>query len=154
MKKTFNPLASISFFVPPFMVIVGMSTVIIRFQKLNEDQVIHLFSNIYQHLVFPIIFGILFGIIAGVVPFSLSTRQEYFFQKNRKMAWKIVLPILFLFGTLPFLGLVKSLEWMSLLGIFVVTASLFYASFYEAIKAYKLRLTIRAKKAEEAEIGV
>ncbi|MBP6856388.1 MAG: hypothetical protein KBC42_01140 [Candidatus Pacebacteria bacterium] len=154
MKKTFNPLASISFFVPPFMVIVGMSTVIIRFQKLNEDQVIHLFSNIYQHLVFPIIFGILFGIIAGVVPFSLSTRQEYFFQKNRKMAWKIVLPILFLFGTLPFLGLVKSLEWMILLGIFVVTASLFYASFYEAIKAYKLRLTIRAKKAEEAEIGV
>lgn len=154
MKKTFNPLASISFLVPPLMVIIGTLTVIMRFQKLNEDQVIHLFSNIYQHLLFPILFGILFGIIAGVVPFSLSTKQEYFFQKNRKMAWKIVLPILFLFGVLPFFGLVKSLEWMILLGIFVVTASLFYFSFYGSIRAYKLRLTSLAKKDEESEIGV
>ena len=139
MKKTFNPLASISFLVPPLMVIIGTLTVIMRFQKLNEDQVIHLFSNIYQHLLFP---------------FSRSTKQEYFCQKNRKMAWKIVLPILFLFGVLPFFGLVKSLEWMILLGIFVVTASLFYFSFYGSIRAYKLRLTSLAKKDEESEIGV
>lgn len=150
-KKSFNLDPALAGLIPPFMTLFGILIVFIRYRKLDSDGILNLFSNISYHMIIPIISGVVAGVFSGMVPHIIPIKWKYVLQERQSLVWKIALPVLFLIGALPFFGLIKSLEWMILLGIFVVVTSLFHLSIHSAVKIYRAKKINLIRKLEEQD---
>ena len=138
--------------VPPLMVVLTTVFVMFNFQKLSEAQVLHLFSSIYYNMIWPIGIGILVGIAGGIIPYVVP-RKSKTLDYHRK-TWKWAVFIAFILGVLPVFGLIKSIEWMIFLGVFVVVTTMFYYAVFSFIRIWQIKKKRAIREEERIHLGV
>lgn len=111
MKRTYKPLLLL---IPILMFVVGTFITRKRYLKMSDEEIFVLFNSLLGNIFIAVLIGVCLGIIGAVLPFLwANTRATIGYSKR---TWEVATLIAFIFFASPFLGLVKSVEWMVLLG--------------------------------------